>query len=105
MRGAERSINMIKTNLRIGDIIVYQSEFATENFVDNTGKMIWRPLRTVYKIKEVTRFGVICVRFDKWLKSKWTRTRVFFSFKDIERRYEKGIPFLKIENEIETEIA
>ena len=101
---------MIKANtLKVGDTIAYQSEFITENFIDNTGNMVFRRARSVYKVKEITPSGVSVVLFDKWLKSKWRRTRGFFSFEDIGIRAKKGIPFLKIDNflsdnETETEI-
>lgn len=87
-----------------GDLIAYQSQFCTENFIDKNDKMVWRPLRTVYKVKETTDKGIIVVKYNKWLKSKWERTRVFFSYENIKNAVKENHPFLKIENDKETEI-
>ncbi len=91
--------------LKPGDVIAYQSEFCYETLVDKNNKSVYRPLRTIYKVTETTPGGVRAVKYNKWLKSKWERTKKFFSFENIKTAMKENRPFLKIENDKETEIA
>lgn len=95
---------MNSIELKKGDLIAYQSEFCFETFIDKNNKSVWRPLRTVYKVKETTDKGIIVIKYNKWLKSKWERTKQFFSFENIKNAMEENHPFLKIVNDTEVEI-